>query len=44
MCIGVPMARTEGVLILTEIVRRFRLLNATDRKIGINPRVTVVPD
>ncbi len=44
MCIGEPMARTEGVLILAEIVRRFRLLNATDHKIGINPRVTVVPD
>jgi cytochrome P450 len=44
ICIGEPMARTEGVLILSEIARRFQLLNTSGRKIGINPRVTVVPD
>jgi cytochrome P450 len=44
MCIGEPLARTEGVLILAEIARRFQMLPANDRKIGINPRVTVVPD
>jgi cytochrome P450 len=44
MCIGEPMARTEGVLILAEIARRFQLLRTSDRKIGINPRITVVPD
>jgi cytochrome P450 len=44
MCIGEPLARTEGVLILAEIVRRFQLIPISDRKIGINPRVTIVPD
>ncbi len=44
MCIGEPLARTEGVLILAEIARRFQLFPANDREIGINPRVTIVPD
>ncbi len=44
MCIGEPLARTEGVLILAEIAKRFQLRSAAGRKIGINPRVTIVPD
>lgn len=44
MCIGEPMARTEGVLILAEIFRRFQLLRTSDKPIGINPRIMVVPD
>jgi cytochrome P450 len=44
MCIGEPLARTEGVLILAEIARRFQLLPTSDRKVGINPRITIVPD
>lgn len=44
MCIGEPLARTEGVLILAEILRRFQLLRTSHREIGINPRVTIRPD
>ena len=44
MCIGEPLARTEGVLILAEILRRFQLFRTTHREIGINQRVTIRPD
>jgi cytochrome P450 len=43
MCIGEPLARTEGVLILAEIMRRYKLSRASDRPVGINARVTLRP-
>ncbi len=43
ICIGEPFARTEGTLILTEIMRRFELAPDLPGEVGMNPRVTLAP-
>lgn len=44
MCIGEPLARAEGVLILAEMMRRFEFSQPDHQTVSINPSVTLRPD
>lgn len=43
MCIGEPLARTEGVLILAELMRRYRLASVSGERTPATARVTLRP-
>jgi cytochrome P450 len=43
MCIGEPLARTEGVLILAELMRRYEFASVSGKRTEPNARVTLRP-
>ncbi len=43
MCIGEPLARTEGVLILAELMRRYEFSSVSGKRVQPTARVTLRP-